>query len=84
MASALLDFSKNMDSESAKLNVFERAARNITTEEMDDKGLVYGLINKCKAAGKQLARFSNLYANNICELIEHLPKSKSGYEYMTL
>lgn len=84
LASSLLDFGKNLDSESAKLNVYERAARNLNTEEMDDKGVVFGLINKCKSAGKDLAVHSNLYANNICNLLDFAEKNTNGYEYSTV
>lgn len=84
MASTLLDFGKQLESESAKYNVYERAARNLKTEEFDDKGTVFGLINKCKSAGRDLANNSNVFANNICELLDFAEKSNTGYEYATV
>ena len=84
LASTLLDFSKGLDSETAKFNVFERAARNVNTEEMDDKGTIYGLINKAKSAGKEFGRHSALYANNICELLDFSEKNYNGYEFSTV
>lgn len=84
LASTLLDFGRQLESESAKYNVYERAARNLNTEEFDDKGTVFGLINKAKSAGKDLAHQSNMFANNICELLAFAEKSYSGYEYSTV
>ena len=84
LASTLLDFGRQLESESAKYNVYERAARNLNTEEFDDKGTVFGLINKAKSAGKDLAHQSNMFANNICDLLAFAEKSFSGYEYSTV
>ena len=51
---------------------------------MEDKGTIYGLINKAKSAGKEFGRHSALYANNICELLDFSEKNYNGYEYSTV
>lgn len=84
LASTLLDFGKSLNSESAKFNVYERAARNLNTQEFDDKGTVFGLINKCKSAGRDLAHESDMFANNICDLLDFTEKNSSGYEFSTV
>lgn len=98
MASSLLDFGSQLDSENPKLNVFERAARTIDTsaleakdesglnlsQEQEGKSVIFGLINKCKKAGKDLSHQSIMYANSICELLKFAQKSNSGYEYATI
>ena len=84
LASTLLDWGKGLESEKPKFNVFERAARNMDTEEIDDKGTVYGLINKCKSSGKDMANKANLFANGINKLLAFAQKSYNGYEYSTI
>lgn len=79
-----MDFGKSFNSESAKYNVYERAARNLNTEEFDDKGTVFGLLNKAKSAGKALAHESDIFANDICDLLDFAQKSNGGYEYSTV
>lgn len=79
-----MDFGKSLISESAKYNVYERAARNLNTEEFDDKGTVFGLLNKAKNAGKALGHESDIFANSICDLLDFAQKSNSGYEYSTV
>lgn len=95
LASVLLDYAKVLDSENPKLNIFEKAARNIDTsaleskeeshlahnEEQAGKSVIYGLINKCKSAGKELSNYCSRYANNISLLLDFSEKSKSGYEF---
>lgn len=94
----MLDFGKNLESSNPKQNVFESVSRNIDTSALepkdespmdnsqvqDCKSLIYGLINKCKISGKTLSSKSNLYANNICELLDFSEKNSFGYEYSNL
>lgn len=69
-----------MESERPKYNVYERAARSINSEEIDDKSTIFGLINKCKKAGKDLANKSNLFANGFCKLLDYAPHAYGSYE----
>ena len=80
LASTLLDWGKGLESESPKYNVYERAARSINSEEIDDKSTIFGLINKCKKAGKDLANASNIFANGFCQLLDFAPHAYGSYE----
>lgn len=98
LASSLLDFAKSLNSESPKYNVFERAVKNIDTSSLESKeeanlsheqeqagkGVIFGLINKCKQAGRELSKFAENYANNICLLLDFAEKRNSGYEFANI
>lgn len=94
-AAQLLDLAKGLESNSVKLNIFEKTLRNIESidleskdearldfnQEQAGKGIIFGLINKCKELGKSLSEKAYLYANNLNLLLKCAPKNRSGYEF---
>lgn len=94
-AASLLDLSKALSSESAKLNPFVKANREIdvdsltakaeaelsSAEELEGKNIILGLFKKCLARGKETATSMKDFADNLNLLLAFAPKSKNGYEF---